>query len=99
MLKTIPKRKLVEPSDEENRRILAAAKSDPDAQPLTAAQLKAMVPLKSIRGRPKSDSRKLQVSIRYSPEVVAYFKGTGKGWQARMDAVLCAYVSRKSARS
>ena len=44
MLKTIPKRKLVEPSDEENRRILAAAKSDPDAQPLTAAQLKAMVP-------------------------------------------------------
>ena len=98
MSKTIRKRKLVEPSEAEDKRILAAAKDDPDAQPLTAARLKAMVPLKSLRGRPKAASRKLQISVRYSPEVVAYFKGTGTGWQTRMDEVLRAYVSRKKAR-
>jgi uncharacterized protein (DUF4415 family) len=36
------------------------------------------------------------VSVRYSPEVVAYFKSTGEGWQSRMDAVLRQYVSRHS---
>lgn len=81
------------PTPNENRRINAAAKSDPDAQPLTARQLKAMVPL---RGRPKSDNTKLLVSIRYSPEVVAYFRSSGAGWQSRMDGVLRKYVERRS---
>lgn len=84
------------PTVEEDRSITAAAKADPDAQPLTPAQLKAMVPLKTIRGRPKSDNKKLLVSIRYSPEVVAYFKSTGDGWQSRMDLVLQQYVARHS---
>lgn len=43
----------------EDKAITAAAKSDPDAQPLTPSQLKAMVPLKSLRGRPKSENEKL----------------------------------------
>jgi uncharacterized protein (DUF4415 family) len=33
-------------------------------------------------------SGKVLLSIRYSPEVVAYFKSTGKGWQKRMDDAL-----------
>ncbi len=82
------------PTAAENKAITAAAKSDPDAQPLTPAQLMAMVPLKSLRGRPKSENKKLLVSVRYSPEVVAYFKSTGEGWQSRMDGVLRQYVSR-----
>ena len=81
------------PSVEEDKAITAAAKADPDAQPLTPTQLKAMVPLKSLRGRPKSDSKKLLVSVRYSPEVLAYFRSTGEGWQARMDGVLRQYVA------
>ena len=28
--------------------------------------------------------RKTQLTARYLPEVVAYFKATGKGWQARL---------------
>ena len=36
---------------------------------------------------------KQPVSIRLSPEVLAYFKGTGKGWQTRMDQVLKEYVA------
>lgn len=84
------------PTAEEDRAITAAAKSDPDAQPLTPKQLKEMVPLQTLRGRPKSENKKLLVSVRYSPEVVAYFKSTGDGWQSRMDGVLRKYVSRHS---
>lgn len=84
------------PSPAEDKVITAAAKSDPDAQPLTPKQLKAMVPLRALRGRPKSESKKLLVSVRYSPEVVAYFKSTGEGWQSRMDRVLRQYVARHS---
>ena len=84
------------PTAAEDKAITAAAKSDSDAQPLTPAQLKAMIPLRSLRGRPKSENKKLLVSVRYSPEVVAYFKSTGEGWQSRMDGVLRQYVSRHS---
>ena len=84
------------PTAEEDRAITAAAKSDPDAQPLTPKQLKAMVPLKALRGRPKSENKKLLVSVRYSPEVVTYFKSTGEGWQSLMDSVLRKYVARHS---
>lgn len=94
MSKAIKRPTVVMPSVKEDKAITAAAKADPDAQPLTAKQLQAMVPLKSLRGRPKSKNKKLLVSVRYSPEVVAYFKSTGEGWQARMDGVLRRYVSR-----
>jgi uncharacterized protein (DUF4415 family) len=84
------------PTTEEDKAITAAAKSDPDAHPLTPKQLKAMVPIRALRGRPKSENKKLLVSVRYSPEVVAYFKSTGEGWQSRMDGVLRKYVTRHS---
>ncbi len=84
------------PTVEEDRQINAAAKSDPSAQPLKPKQLKAMVPLKSLRGRPKSDNKKQLVSVRYSPEVIEYFKSTGEGWQSRMDHVLRQYVASHS---
>ncbi len=87
------------PTTEEDRAITAAAKSDPDALPLTPKQLKAMVPIRALRGRPRSENKKLLVSVRYSPEVVAYFKSTGEGWQARMDGVLRKYVERHSRRA
>ena len=84
------------PTVAEDRAITRAAKSDPDAQPLTPKQLKAMVPIQALRGRPKSPNRKLLVSVRYSPEVVAYFKSTGEGWQSRMHGVLRKYVERQA---
>jgi uncharacterized protein (DUF4415 family) len=45
------------------------------------------------------ENKKLLVSVRYSPEVVAYFKSTGEGWQTRMDGVLQQYVARQSRRT
>jgi uncharacterized protein (DUF4415 family) len=99
MSKAIKKTPVVMPTVAEDKAINTAARADPDAQPLTPKQLSAMVPLKSLRGRPKSDNRKLLVSVRYSPEVVAYFKSTGEGWQSRMDGVLQQYVARHSRRA
>jgi uncharacterized protein (DUF4415 family) len=99
MSKVSKRRSIAMPTAKEDRAITAAAKSDPDAQPLTPKQLKAMVPLRALRGRPKSGSAKQLVSVRYSPEVLAYFKSTGEGWQSRMDGVLREYVTRHSRRA
>ena len=96
MSKVSKKPSVVMPTSREDKAITAAAKNDPDAQPLTPKQLKSMVPMRVLRGRPKSASTKQLVSVRYSPEVLAYFKGTGEGWQSRMDGVLRDYVTRRS---
>jgi len=93
------RRTVVMPTAEEDRAITAAAEADPDAQPLTRRQLDAMVPIRTLRGRPPSVTRKQLVSIRYSPEVLAWFRSTGEGWQARMDRVLKDYVSRRVRRA
>lgn len=84
------------PSTKEDKAITAAAKDDPDAKPLTPQQLKSMVPIRALRGRPRSENKKLLVSVRYSQEVITYFKSTGEGWQSRMDSVLRVYVNRKA---
>lgn len=81
------------PSLDEDAAVLAAAQDDPDALPLTDAQLAQMRPLKALRGRPKLATSKQLVSVRFSPEVLAWFRSTGKGWQARMDGVLREFVA------
>ncbi|MFK5950231.1 MAG: BrnA antitoxin family protein [Methylococcales bacterium] len=45
------------------------------------------------QGRPKAESTKMPINIRLSPEVVNYFKDSGKGWQTRMNKVLEDYVA------
>jgi uncharacterized protein (DUF4415 family) len=76
------------PTLKEDQLITAAAESDPDALSLTRDQMSTMVPIRVPRGRPKLASKKKLVAIRYSPEVVNYFRAFGAGWQARMDTVL-----------
>ena len=93
------KRAVVLPTVAEDKVITAAAKADPDAQPLTPKQLQNMVPIRALRGRPASENKKQLVSIRYSPEVLAYFKSTGDGWQSRMDGVLKEYITKRSRRA
>ena len=96
MSKPFRKSDISVPSPLADKAIVAAAKADPDARPLTPKQLNAMVPLRALRGRPKSASTKQLVSVRYSPEVIDWFRATGEGWQSRMDGVLRAYVQRHS---
>ena len=84
------------PTVEEDAAITRAANADPDAQPLTSKQLATMIPMRTLRGRPKSASTKQLVSIRYSPEVLDYFRSTGEGWQSLLDRVLREYVTEHS---
>jgi uncharacterized protein (DUF4415 family) len=76
------------PSLEEETEIRTGIASDPDARELSDEAIKKLRPM----GRPKAAVTKQPVSIRLSPEVVAYFKATGKGWQTRLDEVLKEYV-------
>jgi uncharacterized protein (DUF4415 family) len=99
MSKTSSKRVILMPSVKDNANIVAAANADPDAKPMTKAQLDALVPIRAVRGRPKSVNKKLLLSVRYSVEVVEYFRSTGEGWQARMDSVLRQYVSKHATGS
>ncbi|EKS7783474.1 MULTISPECIES: BrnA antitoxin family protein [Edwardsiella] len=47
------------------------------------------------RGRPSSDKpTKQSATIRYSPEVIAAFRSTGRGWQTRMDAALKDWLTQ-----
>ena len=42
---------------------------------------------------PQVAPTKQLVSVRYSPEVLAFFKSGGAGWQSRMDEALKQWVS------
>lgn len=81
-----------------------------EVRELTKKDFKMMRPIKEVlpelanilpkrkRGErgPQKQPKKVSVSVRYSPEVVKYFKATGEGWQIRMDKVLKDYVKKKS---
>ena len=45
---------------------------------------------------PQVAPTKQLVSVRYSPEVLAFFKASGAGWQSRMDDALKQWVSGHS---
>lgn len=47
---------------------------------------------------PGRKARKVLLSVRYSPEVVEYFKSLGEGWQTRMDEALKEWVAAHQAR-
>ena len=48
------------------------------------------------RGRPKAESRKLALTVRYDADVVAAFKATGAGWQTRMNEALREWLKTHS---
>ena len=50
--------------------------------------------LTSLRRRRGPNKRpvKEQVAIRFSPEVLAYFRAQGRGWQTRMDEALKEFI-------
>lgn len=55
-------------------------------QPVSAAE--GAAELRKAIGRPKAETTKIALTVRYDAEVVEAFKATGKGWQTRMNAAL-----------
>jgi uncharacterized protein (DUF4415 family) len=49
------------------------------------------------RGAQRSPTKQ-SVSIRYSPEVIEYFKATGAGWQTRINEALRDWVATHGSR-
>jgi len=48
------------------------------------------------RGRPRTDSPKVALTVRYDADVVEAFRSTGKGWQTRMNAALKDWLKTHS---
>ena len=81
-------RKLIEMSDAEVER---RAKADPDAGAIPPGfwdNAKILMP-----------GPKQQITLRLDPDVIRWFKRTGKGYQSRMGAVLRSYVEAKKQRA
>jgi len=68
---------------------------DEDDRPLSKQEMRQGI--RNRGGRPRKENPKIQISIRYSPEVVAYFKSIGKGWQTRMDEALKEWMREHGA--
>lgn len=85
MIKTRSGREIILPSSEEDAAINAAALSDPDAQPLSDAEL---VLLRPARGRPVVAVKRPMLSMRVDPDVLAHLRASGKGWQTKVNALL-----------
>jgi uncharacterized protein (DUF4415 family) len=65
--------------------IHASAMADPDAQPTDEAFWKT--------AKLVFPEAKETVTIRLDSEMLRWFKGQGKGYQTRINSVLCAYMN------
>jgi uncharacterized protein (DUF4415 family) len=89
-------KKLIRPSDKEDKLITAAANGDPDATPLTDSEWdNVKTHLKRGPGRPLGSGTKAQVTLRLDLEVIEALKATGAGWQTRANDVLLKWIHQK----
>jgi uncharacterized protein (DUF4415 family) len=68
--------------------ISAAVRSDPDAVPLDIDWSNAVL----------TAANKVPISIRIDPDVLAFFKESGRGYQRRINQVLRSYVEQRRNR-
>ena len=55
--------------------------------------LLAILPKRKVGQRgPQKQPTKVPVTLRYSTEVIDFFKATGQGWQTRMDEALKDWI-------
>jgi uncharacterized protein (DUF4415 family) len=99
-------RSLAEISDEEDAAITKAARSDPDnpeltddffarARRLSKSEVKRIAAVfRRGPGRPASERKKVSVTIRLDPDVLAALKAQGPGWQTRVNQLLARWVKR-----
>ncbi|WP_087754137.1 BrnA antitoxin family protein [Paraburkholderia caledonica] len=81
------KPKIIMPTDEEDAAINRGIAADPDTYEVSDEDFKKMRRL-GARGRPRSESPKVLLSVRYDADIVEQFKATGDGWQTRMNDAL-----------
>jgi uncharacterized protein (DUF4415 family) len=92
--------------------LLSRIHSPADLHTLTDEQLAQLRPASEVlppelyaalakrpRGRPKAETRKVEVKLRLDPDVVQAFKAQGPGWQTRMNEVLRRSLNPSRRRS
>ena len=65
--------------------------TDDDNPPMDESFMAGMAP--SRRGRPKLERPKVEVKIRLDAGIVDHLRGTGPGWQTRLNAALGKLVA------
>src|SRR5262245_8669239 len=83
-------------TDEEDAAITAAALRDPDNPPWDGYEFRPVAEVRpelirrfrGQRGPQKSKPVKTRVSLRLDPDVVAFFRKKGAGWQSRINDAL-----------
>ncbi|MBF0623599.1 MAG: BrnT family toxin [Magnetococcales bacterium] len=78
------------PTPDEDAAIARGVEVDSDTYEPTDEEIMAMRP---VRGRPVNPGRKVLLSVRYSRDVVEFFRAMGPGWQTRMNDVLQEWVA------
>ena len=68
-----------------------------DGESVAAFWAKGTLRLPGVRG-PQKLPPKTAVTVRYSPEVLEFFKSSGAGWQTRMNSALLEFVKAKRQR-
>lgn len=79
----------IKPTPAEDKAINAGIAADADTLELTEQHARQ---LRRMPGRPRQTVTKEAVALRLDPEVLAYFRATGKGWQTRLNQVLKDWV-------
>lgn len=92
---TINGRRFYLPSDEEDARITAAAVSDVDCCPYSDAEWES-VRSRLYFGNPLKRVKKEPVTMRLDSDVLAFLRGTGRGWQSRINQILREWVKSHS---
>ncbi|MCP5229260.1 BrnA antitoxin family protein [Accumulibacter sp.] len=92
----------------ERKRVARVAKAALVNDPDSARERGDAVALAALRGTetvrkpgrrgPQKLPTKVAVTVRYSPQVLEYFKGSGDGWQTRMNDVLRAHVEEQQSQ-
>ena len=94
------------PTLEEDEAIRAGIASDPDTREYSREELARFRPAseavphiveryRRTRGKQRAPLKE-QITIRLDADIAAHFRGTGKGWQTRLNAALREFVDGKA---
>ena len=82
-----------------DEQVIAAAKSDPDAQPITEKEFTHFRRFPQVPGgnflervRALGKENKVSLTVRYDADIADFFKSQGKGYQRLMNNILRAYM-------
>lgn len=81
---------IIYPNDKEETEINKGIKADPDNPEWTDDMFS-----RAVRGRQKTPT-KTQLTVRFDPDIIEWFKSQGAGYQSRMNDALRQHIDTQS---